>query len=321
MALTSFMGLRTMKHKQTLSTLFLLMVSFFAMPVYAVCQIDSVNGGNFGTVTTTTNDLNRYLADITVTCDRAYLVGLDAGAHFLSGSRQLDYASQPIAYTLYQAASPQEWGTQGIPAATNPYSTQLALSGSSGTTTHKIYASAFTQGISPAQNHYSDTVNVILAETNGTIITTTTLNFNLNLAAVCTLDTNGLATSFGTYPIGGAAIANISLGSIAATCPAGIAYKIGIDAGSHAVGNVRQLELNGDLIPYTLKYGNGGSEWGDNGLSAMDSGYTQKFSIAAAVSGTGSGNPDPFAVYGDAQIQNATVAGTYKDTFTVTLVW
>lgn len=309
-----------MKHQHTLNTLLLLMVSFFTLPVYAACTDVTISTASFGTVTTQNNITAYHLADITVTCSGAdaYQVGINAGSHYTGGSRQLAHTGgQFISYTLFQGSGGVEWGDNGLSPVTYP---QATLSGI-GTYTYQLYAAATTKDRYPEGN-FSDTITVILADSGGTTIKTTTQPINLDLVAFCTLNSTGVSGQFGTYPMGSSAsITNINLGSLAVTCPATIAYKIGIDKGLHLTGGIRQMALTGHLIPYTLKYGNGGAEWGDLGLHDIDSSYTETFATANAVSGTGTGVAQSFAVYGDANIQNATAAGTYTDTLIVTLVW
>lgn len=298
----------------------LFMVSFLAIPVYAVCTNVSVSTGSFGTVTTQNDVTNYHLADITVTCDSSadtYKLAINAGSHYVS-LRQLAHANgQLIPYTLFQGSSGIEWGDNGVTPNTYP---QLAVSGT-GTNTYNIYAAAFTKDKSP-QGSYGDTVTVTLADSAGTPLKTTSQFFNLDLSVFCTLNTSGATRQFGNHPLGSnAAITNVNLGSIAVNCPANIAYKVGIDKGLHLTNGVRQMALNDQLIPYTLKYGNGGAEWGDAGLHSMDSSYNETFATASAVANIGTGVTQSFDIYGDASIANATVVGTYTDTLIVTLAW
>lgn len=306
-----------MQFKQIFQVALLLATIFLTNPIYATCSIVSVSSGSFGTLTTQNNVTNYHLADITVSCDSAYLLGLDAGSH-PSSSKQLAHSSgATIPYSLFQGATASEWGSQNITAA-NTYP-MPALAGSSGTNVvHSIYATALTKDKVP-QGTYNDTVTVILADSAGNLLSSTTVNFDLNLVAFCTLDTRGFG-SFGHYPVGSARVTNVALGSIAISCPATIAYKVGIDKGLHLVSGMRQMALNDStFIPYVLRYNS--TEWGDNGLNALDSSYIETFAIASAVSETGIGVPQNFMIYGDAWIDGVTSAGTYTDTLIVTLVW
>jgi spore coat protein U-like protein len=296
----------------------LLVFSVFTIPsAYAACGIVGVNKQDFGAVSSQNNVSNQQIAEITVSCDTAYLLGIDAGTNSV-GSRQLAQGGSRIPYTLYQNATPTEWGSQAISAA-NPYPQPSLNSGSGTNITHRIYASASSQNKSP-EGSYTDSVNIILADTAGTPMgAPTVLNFNLNLVGSCSLDTSGLG-SFGSYPLGSPAITNIALGSISVTCPASIAYKIGFDSGQHLSGNTRRMALDGThFIPYQLKHN--GAEWGDAGLHAISTDYAETFPNASAVASTGTGNPQPFSVSGDAAINQAITAGTYSDTVIVTLTW
>jgi len=293
----------------------LLICTIIATPVYAACAIVGVNNQNFGLVSAQDNVSNYYLADITVSCDSAYLLGIDAGSH-AAGSRQLDQSGQFIPYTLFQEATVTEWGSQGLLAA-NIYPMQVFAGSSGVNVTHKIYASAATKDKTP-QGIYSDTVNVILADSSGTPIgVPTTLAFNLNIVASCTLDTTGFG-SFGTHSVGEASIINVPLGSISVTCPASIAYKIGFDKGQNLANGKRQMASGTRFIPYSIKYN--AVEWGDIGLTTLAPNYVETFP-APAVAGIGTGIPQSFMITGDAWIENANSAGTYTDTLIVTLAW
>lgn len=302
------------RHKHLFQIALLLIVSFLTSPAYAACNIVGVNNQNFGSVTTQNNVSSYYLADITVSCDTAYLLGIDAGSH-AAGSRQLDQSGQFIPYNLFQEATATEWGSQGLLAA-NIYP-MPALSGGGGVNvTHKIYAAAATKDKTP-QGSYNDIVNVILADSSGTTVDTTALAFNLNLVASCTLDTTGFG-SFGTHPIGGTTLTNVALGSIAVTCPASVTYKIGLDKGQNLAAGKRQMALGSQFIPYNLKYN--ANEWGDMGLATLEPSYVETFP-APAVTAIGTGSPQSFMISGDAWIEHATTAGTYTDTLIVTLAW
>lgn len=290
---------------------------FTTASAYAACGIVGVNKQDFGTVSSQNNVTNQLIAEVTVSCDTAYMLGIDAGANF-GGSRQLAQGGAQIPYTLYQNASMTEWGSQTISAA-NTYP-QLSLNSGSGVnTTHRIYADALSQNKSPEGN-FTDSVNIILADTAGAQIGgPTALNFNLNLVGSCSIDTSGFG-SFGNYPLGNPVITNIALGSISVTCPTSIAYKIGFDKGQYLSGNTRRMALDAThFIPYQLKYN--AVEWGDAGLNAIATEYSETFPNASAVAGTGTGNPQTFNVSGDAAINEATTAGTYRDTVIVTLAW
>lgn len=319
MFLITFMGFIAMKHKQILQTALLLVVTFLVMPVYAVCTTVTVNGSSFGNVKAIDPDVNNYhLADITVTCENssdAYLLGLNSGSLPVSGYRQLAQSGgQTIAYTLFQGSSSIQWGDDGL---TNTFPNPALPIAGSGSNTYAVYASAATNGKSTA-GLYSDTVNVILKNSDTTTVTSTA-HFNLYLDAFCTFNVSGF-TSFGRYPVGHANLTDVALGSISVTCPANISYKIGIDKGEHPSGAVRQMALNNTaFIPYSLKCN--GVVWGDKGMNAININYIETSAENACSPINTNGSPESFTISGNAEIQNVTTIGTYTDTLIVTLVW
>jgi spore coat protein U-like protein len=284
---------------------------------YAACSIVGVSKQDFGAVSSQNNVINQQIAEITVSCDTAYQLGIDAGTNY-AGSRQLAQGGARIPYTLYQNATTTEWGSQNISAA-NTYPQPSLSSGGGANITHRIYASASSQNKAP-EGHYTDSVNLILADSaGGAIGSPTILNFDLNLVGACSIDTSGFG-SFGYYPLGNPAVTDIALGSISVTCPTSIPYKVGLDAGQNLNANSRRMALEGThFIPYRLKHN--GNEWGDGGLQAIAADYAETYPFAAAVSGTGTGSVQTFNVSGDADISQATAAGTYSDKVIVTLTW
>jgi spore coat protein U-like protein len=296
--------------------IYLFISVFFALPVEASCSI-TTTGGNFGTVTTQNNINNVQLADISITCDSStetYRIGIDAGVN-LSGTRQLKHSNGDLmSYQLFQGNSSLEWGDKELSPTNYP---QDPLIGS-GSQNYQLYASATTKDQAPA-GEYTDTVNISL-EANG-ITTSTATQISLQLEAFCTLDASNVTGEFGSYPLGSPNLSNINLGALRVNCPNTIAYKIGLGKGLHLTSGVRQMALNNHLIAYTLKQGNGGAEWGDKGLHAIDTAYTETFSTADALSSTGTGVVQSFDLYGDALIANVNAVGLYTDTLTVTLVW
>lgn len=310
-----------MNHKQILQTALLLMVTFLVLPVYAVCTTVTVNGGSFGNVSAINPDVNNYhLADIAVTCENindAYLLGLNSGSLPISGYRQLAHTGgQKISYTLFQGSSSTQWGDDGL---TNTFPNPAFPISDSGSNTYAVYANAATNGKSTA-GLYSDTVNVILKNSDTTTLTSTA-HFNLYLDAFCTFNVSGF-TSFGRYPVGHANITDVALGSISVTCPANISYKIGIDKGEHP-NSVRQMALTVNsvtsYIPYSLKCN--GVAWGDKGMNAININYVETSAENACSPTNTNGSPESFTISGDAGIQSATAIGTYTDTLIVTLVW
>jgi spore coat protein U-like protein len=307
-----------MKHKQILQAALLLAVIFSATPVYAVCTAISVNGGSFGNVSAIDADVSNYhLADIIVTCansNDSYLLGLDGGSLPVSGNRQLANAGQTIPYTLFQGSSSAQWGDDDL---TNTFPSPAFPIAASGSNTYAVYASAATNGKSIA-GLYTDTVNVILKNSDTTTVTSTA-QFNLHLDAFCTFNVSGF-TSFGRYPVGHANLSDVALGGISVTCPANMSYKIGIDKGEHPAGSVRQMALNNtEFIPYSLKCN--GVAWGDKGMNAININYVETSAENACSPTNTNGSPESFTISGSAEIQNATAIGTYTDTLIVTLVW
>jgi spore coat protein U-like protein len=318
--LISLTGLIAMKHKPILQTTLLLIVIFLTTPVYANCTAITVNGSSFGNVSAIDANVSNYhLADIIVTCansNDSYSLGLESGSSPSSGYRHLVNAGQTIAYTLFQGNTSIQWGDDGL---TNTFPNPAFPVSGSGSNTYAVYANAATKDKTPA-GLYSDIVNVILKNSDTTIVTSAT-HFNLYLDAFCSLNIGSEVGNFGRYPVGHTSIINVSLGSVIVTCPANISYKIGINMGLHSSGSARRMSLNDQaFIPYLLRCN--GVAWGDKGMNAININYVETSSTENACSPTNTnGSPERFTISGDAEIQNATTIGTYTDTLIVTLVW
>jgi len=99
--------------------------------------------------------------------------------------------------------------------------------------------------------------------------------------------------------------------TVAPQCTNTTPYQIGLDDGLHATGIQRRMQnaVTGRYVTYGLYQDVGRSlRWG-NTLGAD------------TVSTTGTGNPQPRAIYGRVAAQSTPPSGTYSDTITVTITY
>jgi spore coat protein U-like protein len=100
-----------------------------------------------------------------------------------------------------------------------------------------------------------------------------------------------------------------STSTIQVSCVSGTSYKVGLDDGAHYSAPDRRMQGPGGYISYALYRDSGRSQlWGDA-------------SGANAASGTGTGNPQNYTVYGRVPPQTTPSAGTYQDTVTVNVTY
>lgn len=108
--------------------------------------------------------------------------------------------------------------------------------------------------------------------------------------------------------------------TLSVTCPAGLAYKVTMDAGQHfdAARGLRTMTgPNGAKVRYSiLKNAEGSGQWGDNDFAAT-------YPYGSSLSFTGTGAVQPITVYGRVQPSGNNdlvfVAGDYSDQVVVTL--
>lgn len=280
---------------------------------FAACTLGTTSARFSGTGSSPSQ-----ITSLRVTCDNEYRIGLDAGS-WLSGTRRMqDGKGNFIAYRFWQDSSgSQEWGDNGFASTT--YAAP-SLNAAAGASTHPIFGS-----LSSADNalpgNYSDTVRVILSwpPYGANDQQSVTLPVSLQLTDRCSLDVSGIH-GFGAWPTGGSNPSGVALGSVSVTCSPGIHYALGLDAGQNYDGKQRRLRSGSSLIPYILRASSGsGPEWGDAGLKAVASDYTETLP-AQAVRADGSGQIQNYFVWGDADIAHAP-AGSYVDIVNVTVVW
>ncbi|HEY0719693.1 MAG TPA: spore coat protein U domain-containing protein [Gammaproteobacteria bacterium] len=261
----------------------------------------------------------RQVASVSVSCDSEYRLGLDAGSS-PSGSRRLgDGNGNFVSYQLWQdGAATLEWGDSGLAIPTYPAPSLYAV-GSGTPVTYAVTGTLSAAAEIPA-GLYTDTVQVTLAYPpyGPADQQTADIHLALNVTGTCSVDVSGVH-GFGLWPAG-AAPTGVALGAVNVTCPTGLAYAVGLDAGLNYEGSRRMSDGAGAYIPYLLRLGAGnGPEWGDRGLSAIESGYLETHPAQAAF-GAGIGSAQPFFIWGDAHI-GAVPAGSYNDSVSVTVVW
>ena len=145
-----------------------------------------------------------------------------------------------------------------------------------------------------------------------TILTLFFLSIAVRADASCTLlmaNPSGFGDSDGLTNI------NImQLGDLQLECDS--SFQLGLGGGQNFSGARRLSDGAGHFISYFLwKDSGAGSEWGDNGMNTA-SPYP-----ADPLSGTGTGSPTVFPVFGTAQTAGAFPPGSYSDIVHVILAW
>lgn len=263
-------------------------------------------------------------------CDWDYIlflkrggVALDYGQHFIAGKRHLSSGTNTIAYTLWQDPSANnEWGDiRSFPYHNYPhtYPAPYYLLGPQTGFNLPIYADASSIGVPPGL--YTDIVNILVF--SKVEITTRQLYLSLKVIGNCDIDVSGIGGNFGTYPTTANNIQGMALGSINVKCPPQYPYKVGMANGNNFDGTYRRMsDGGGHFVPYILRQtSSSGPEWGDTGLTTLDSTYVETHP-AAAYSATGIGAWQTVYVWGDALLMSSGApAGSYEDTVTITIVW
>ncbi|MEZ4526448.1 MAG: spore coat protein U domain-containing protein [Desulfobacterales bacterium] len=151
--------------------------------------------------------------------------------------------------------------------------------------------------------------------------TSGTADYSVTLISGCTVDTSAMGTDFGTYFIGDPDLVNAAAGSVTITCANGLNYAWGVNRGINPPGTqwLRMHDGVGNYIQYRLFQG--GVELGDVGMTAIDPVYTQSWTGFTDRDATGTGLPQTYNLNANVEISAGTVAGTYTDTVTVTVVW
>ncbi len=152
-------------------------------------------------------------------------------------------------------------------------------------------------------------------------ITSDTADYSVTLVAGCMIDTSATGTDFGTYLIGSPNLVGTPAGSVTITCANTVPYTWGVNRGLNH-GGAQQLRLYDGVANYiNYKLFQGGTEFGDVGMTAIDGSYTQSWTALNALTAIGNGLAQTYPLTANVDIAVGTVAGTYTDTVTVTVVW
>jgi spore coat protein U-like protein len=141
----------------------------------------------------------------------------------------------------------------------------------------------------------------------GSNFTTASSGITANYADTCAISA---ATNLDFGSVAGLSSARDQTSTITLRCPAGTAWKLGLNNGIHASGSTRRMaDGTGRYIQYELYRDSARSQrWGNTpGTDSSDD--------------TGSGSAQTATVYGRVPAQAVTAAGTYSDTVTVTLTF
>ena len=286
---------------------------------FAACTLVETTISGFGKAAE--NVKSREVAGISLNCNSVYKIALNAGSHYAEHRRLNNGTGHFINYALWtDAAGTVSWGDNSSYPA-NP----LTYTGNGTDIFHPIYGSTFSSEAAHV-GYYTDTVHVTVTYppygSNDKL--ETELLLNLNKTGTCKFETSGL-TGFGSRVIGTADLHGVALGVISVTCTSGTSYAVGLNSGNHwnaRDSGKRHMAKDGQYIPYIL-WANAGAtlEWGDTGLSAIESTYTETHPAAARTE-NGTGNSQNFFIWGDAAVRNVEVpSGTYRDTVTITITW
>jgi len=278
----------------------LLMFAGCACPAFAdSCTMISTAPVVFGNYSGTTIHV---AGSLTFQCAQGsfYSIGLSAGT--TSGAtvtnRILSGASTTLLYGLYSDASYFTiWGNTGGSGLVSGTAT-----GASQTVT--VYAE-LQAGQNPPAGSYADTVTATISGNFPS--SSIPLSISATVMKACTVSASTM--NFGYYT--GAPLDSIA--TITATCTNGTAYQIGLDAGTSPGATESHRSMVGPssaLMNYNL--------YSDSSRSIMWGNQLGTDTVA----GTGSGNVQTLAVYGQVPTgQTTVVPGNYSDTVTVTLTY
>jgi spore coat protein U-like protein len=248
--------------------------------------------------------------------------GAQGGGNF-SPRRMLDGANDPLNFQLYQDPGHTiVWGSiyNSFPAAFVDLS--LGKHGSSSNNPLTMYGVVLSGQPGAIPGNYQDQFSgyhteIEVAETqnknnrpqscgsgNGQNFPFTV---RANVAKLCTITATDM--DFGTPA--GFLSANIDTTSaLQVRCTNTTAWKIGLDNGQHASGNIRRMQgPGGYFVNYELYQDSARTvRWGNTPGSDTEN-------------GSGSGAMQPLTVYGRVPPQSTPVAGSYNDTVTVTVTY
>jgi len=284
---------------------------------FATCTIEGTTTTGFGNSDGSVDLASSEVASITINCDSEYRINLDAGLN-LSTSRYLNNSGNFIGYCLWvNSAATTEWGDNSTTYQAN----YLTATGSGTDITHPIFGTALTNGINYAE-FYNDIVHITVTYPpyGSTDKQEIDLILDLTMTGTCTLDSSGM-TGFGSWPQGTTDLTNVALGVITVNCTAGMNYGLGVNTGLNWNAGKRRMANGSNYVSYLLWADAGGTtEWGDTGLTAIESSYIETHPAPAQFD-TGIGSSQNFFIWGDALIQSVGIAGTYTDTIIMTVVW
>lgn len=304
-----------------------------------LCQASIPGGINFGTIDPTSAPANDSQAQVNYSCTNStptnYYITLclnvGPGPQGLSpgGLRQMTGANGSLAFQLYSnSARSQPWGSIDTPS-TPPVSVNFwALGHASGTppTTTSGSTTIYARAPGNQANVGDGAFNAVFGSADlkitGSAATTpspgtcnsagadvsafSSFTVTANVPAVCTVNADPL--DFGS--VIGLLSSNVNGSSaIHVQCVKHTAYKIGLDNGLHANGNIRRMQGPGGHIQYELYSNNARTKrWGNTpGIDTVDR--------------NGTGNVQNRIVYGRVPPQATPSAGAYSDTITVSVTY
>ncbi len=158
-------------------------------------------------------------------------------------------------------------------------------------------------------------------------IDSTSHTFNLEILDGCGVDTTGLATDLGLFQLGSPTVNQQSLGNVDITCIAPQTFDLGLDKGLNYNPAILQKRHLSDGAGGSIRYAltkTDGNRFGDVGLNAIDTGYTETILGWPSLGPTvhpGGGTTVSIGVNANIFIDDATSAGIYSDTINVVVVW
>jgi spore coat protein U-like protein len=152
---------------------------------------------------------------------------------------------------------------------------------------------------------------------------------SLTISDACSISTGGINGSMGSHSAGIIINSgnNISIGDLEITCATGVSYSWGVNGGSYmtAPGGTARMRKGGtsSYIAYSIETSAtpDAAKVGDSGLVLIDPAYTETNTGNTAVTGTGTGLPQPTALYLNPVSEETAPSGTYTDTIKFTVAW
>jgi len=156
-----------------------------------------------------------------------------------------------------------------------------------------------------------------------------TVPLSLTISDACSINVGGVNGRMGSHSAGSLINGgdNIAIGDVEVTCASGVAYSWGVSGGSYMTtpgGTARMRKgYSSSFISYTVETTSAanGNAIGDSGLVVIDPTYTETNTANAAITGTGTGLPQPTAIYINPVNEDAAPSGTYTDSIRFTVAW